>query len=207
MRMVRSIDNHTLQNTTIFHKEANMMQDKHSRKTGLERRREDSTAITGRSLYVDDIKELPGHSPALHMVVVRSPYAHAEIGTIQLADALALPGVVAAFTGAELVSTLPTLESIPLPGLHNPQRRPLAIGRARYVGDPVAVIVAESLAIAEDARDLVDIDYDLLPVVIDPEAALAPDAPRLYDELDSNIAFSQKSSGGDIEAAFAQADH
>ncbi len=184
-----------------------MMQDKHSRKTGLERRREDSTAITGRSLYVDDIKELPGHSPALHMVVVRSPYAHAEIGTIQLADALALPGVVAAFTGAELVSTLPTLESIPLPGLHNPQRRPLAIGRARYVGDPVAVIVAESLAIAEDARDLVDIDYDLLPVVIDPEAALAPDAPRLYDELDSNIAFSQKSSGGDIEAAFAQADH
>jgi aerobic carbon-monoxide dehydrogenase large subunit len=191
----------------LFSKEANMTIDKRIHNMGLERRREDITAITGRSLYVDDIKERLGHLPALHMIVVRSPYAHAEISAIQLATALALPGVVAAYTGAELVSTMPTLESMPFPGLHNPQRRPLAVGRARYVGDPVAVIVAESLAIAEDARDLVDIDYTVLPVVVDPETALAPDAPRLYDELDSNLAFSQKSSGGDIQAAFAQADH
>ncbi len=180
---------------------------KHNQTTGLERRREDYTSITGRSLYVDDLKSLPGHPPALHMVVVRSPYAHAAITSIQLDMAKALPGVVAAFTGAELVSDMRPLESIPLPGLHRPERRPLAVGRARYVGDPVAIIIAESLAIAEDARDLVDIDYNPLPVVVDPEAALAPDAPRLYDELDSNLAFEQRSDGGDIQAAFAQADH
>ena len=180
---------------------------KHNQTAGLERRREDYPSITGRSQYVDDLKSLPGHLPALHMVVVRSPYAHAEITAIQLDMAKALPGVVAAFTGAELVSDMRTLESIPLPGMHRPERRPLAVGRARYVGDPVAIIVAESLAIAEDARDLVDIDYNPLPVVVDPEAALAPDAPRLYDELDSNLAFEQRSSGGDIQAAFAQADH
>ncbi len=181
--------------------------DKHAQTVGAERRRrEDYTSITGQSLYVDDIKALPGHLPALHMVVVRSPYAHAAITAIQLAAAKALPGVVAAFAAAELVSTMPTLEIIPMPGLKIPIRRPLAVDRARYMGDPVAVIVAENLAIAEDARDLVDIDYTILPVVIDPEAALAPDAPRLYDELDSNIAFSQHSGGGDIQAAFEQAD-
>ncbi len=177
-----------------------------TQRVGLERRREDYASITGHALYVDDLKPVPGHPPALHMIVVRSPYAHAEITSIQLDGARALPGVVAAFAGAELVSTMRTLESIPMPGLRKPERRPLAVGRARYVGDPVAVIVAESLAIAEDARDLVDIDYTPLPVVVDPEAALAPGAPRLYDELDSNLAFSQQSGGGDIQAAFAQAD-
>ncbi len=181
--------------------------DKRTHTMGSERRREDYTAITGCSRYVDDIKELPGQLPALHMVVVRSPYAHAEIAAVELAAAQALPGVVAAFTGAELVSGMPTLESVPLLGLRKPERRPLAVGRARYVGDPVAVIVAESLAIAEDARDLVDIDYNILPAVVDPEAALSPDAPLLYAELDSNRAFSQKSGGGDIQAAFEQADH
>ncbi|MBA2679757.1 MAG: xanthine dehydrogenase family protein [Ktedonobacteraceae bacterium] len=181
------------------------MIDKHTQTPGLERRREDYTSITGRSLYVDDLKTLPGHLPALHMVVVRSPYAHAEITSIQLDAALALPGVVAAFAGADLVNGMQAFESIPLPGLQKPERRPLAVGRARYMGDPVAIVVAESLGIAEDARDLVDIDYNPLPVVIDPEAALAADAPRLYDELDSNLAFEQWSGGGDIQAAFAQA--
>lgn len=183
------------------------MIDKHTQTPGLERRREDYTSITGRSLYVDDLKALPGHLPALHMVVVRSPYAHAEITSIQLDAALALPGVVAAFAGADLVNGMQAFESIPLPGLQKPERRPLAVGRARYMGDPVAIVVAESLAIAEDARDLIDIDYNPLPVVVDPEAALAADAPRLYDELDSNLAFEQWSGGGDIQAAFAQAEH
>jgi carbon-monoxide dehydrogenase large subunit len=183
------------------------MIDKHTQTPGLERRREDYTSITGRSLYVDDLKALPGHLPALHMVVVRSPYAHAEITSIQLDAALALPGVVAAFAGADLVNDMQAFESIPLPGLQKPERRPLAVGRARYMGDPVAIVVAESLAIAEDARDLIDIDYNPLPVVVDPEAALAADAPRLYDEFDSNLAFEQWSGGGDIQTAFAQAEH
>lgn len=183
-----------------------MTEDKFPKNTGEMRRREDTAAITGHARYVDDIKQLPGRLPALHMVVVRSPYAHARITSIQLEAAQALPGVVGAFTGAELVGKLPTLESIPLPGLRNPARRPMAIDRVRYVGDPVAVVVAESLAVAEDARDMVDVDYDPLPTMVDPEVALLPGAPRLYDELDSNIAFSHKTGGGDIQATFEQAD-
>ncbi|MBV9709544.1 MAG: xanthine dehydrogenase family protein molybdopterin-binding subunit, partial [Ktedonobacteraceae bacterium] len=97
--------------------------------TGLERRREDYASITGHSLYVDDLKSLPGRLPALHMIVVRSPYAHARIIAIQLDAARALPGVVAAFDGKELVSNMRTLESIPLPGLRRPERRPLAVDR------------------------------------------------------------------------------
>ncbi|MGI9059625.1 MAG: xanthine dehydrogenase family protein molybdopterin-binding subunit [Ktedonobacteraceae bacterium] len=174
--------------------------------TGFERRREDYGSITGHSRYVDDRRPLPGRKPVLHMVVVRSVYAHAQITKIQLDAARALPGVIAAFEGAELVGGMPTLDTIPVAGLRKPERRPLAVGRVRYVGDPVAVILAESLSSAEDALDLVDIDYNVLPAVTDAEAALEADAPRLYDELDSNVAFTQHTSGGDIDAAFAHAD-
>ncbi len=173
----------------------------------FERRREDYGSLTGQAHYVDDRRLLPERGLVLHMVVVRSMYAHAQITKIQLNAARTLPGVFAAFEGAELVGGMPTLETIPVAGLRKPIRRPLAVGRVRYVGDPVAVILAESLASAEDALDLVEIDYDVLPAVIEPEAALDADAPRLYDELDSNIAFSQHLRDGDIEAAFAHADH
>ena len=174
---------------------------------GFKRRREDYGSITGQALYVDDRRLLPEREPVLHMVVVRSMYAHAQITKIQLDAARSLPGVFAAFKGAELVGGMPTLDTIPVAGLRKPMRRPLAVGRVRYVGDPIAVILAESLSSAEDALDLVDIVYDVLPAVTDPEAALELDAPRLYDELDSNIAFTQHTGGGDIEAAFAHADH
>lgn len=171
---------------------------------GLERRREDYALITGRGHYVDDIRLPSGRAPA-HMVVVRSPYAHAKITDVQLDAARSLPGVIAAFAGAELVSDIPTLDTAPLPGLQKPERRPLAIDRARYVGDPVAVILAESYSVALDARDLVDVTYEILPAVTDPEVALEPGAPLLYDE--SNMAFSREASWGDIQAAFRQADH
>lgn len=157
---------------------------------------------------MDDLKA-PQERPAiLHMVVVRSPYAHARIKDINLEAARVLPGVVAAFSGAELVRSMPTLELITsLLGLKVPKRRPLALDRVRYVGDPVAVVLAEDRYIAEDARDLVEVDYEVLPAVIDPEAALAPDAPLLYEELGSNIVIQILSGGGDIEATFTQADH
>src|SRR5947208_10737644 len=135
----------------------------HLQTAGLERRREDYGPITGLSHYVDDLK--PPSGRPLHMLVVRSPYAHAEIKSIQLEAARSLPGVIAAFQGAELVSDMPTLDTIPLPGLRKPERRPLAVGRARYIGDPVAVILAENLYSAEDARDLVDVEYEPLPAV------------------------------------------
>src|SRR5713101_111166 len=173
---------------------------------GLERRREDIELITGHSHYVDDLRSPAGRPPALHMVVVRSPYAHAEIKDIRLDGPLAVPGVFAVFTSQELVSDMRPMDVIPMPGLKKPERRPLAVGRARYVGDPVAVILAESLYAAEDARDLVDVEYEPLPAVTDPEAALEPGAPLLYDELESNIAFVQQTGGGDIQAAFEKAD-
>jgi aerobic carbon-monoxide dehydrogenase large subunit len=174
--------------------------------SGFERRREDLGPITGRSRYVDDLRPPAGRPAPLHIVFIRSPYAHAEIASIQLDAARSLPGVVAAFEGAELVQDMPTLPTIPLPGLHKPERRPMAVKRVRYVGDPVAVILAENLSIAEDARDLIEVDYNMLPAVADPEVAIEPGAPLLYDEFDSNIAFSQHSEHGDIRAAFEGAD-
>jgi carbon-monoxide dehydrogenase large subunit len=178
----------------------------HLQTSGVERRREDLGPITGRSRYVDDIKVPAGRPAPLHIVFVRSPYAHATISSIQLDAARALPGVVAAFEGAELVAGMPTLPTMPLPGLQKPERRPMAVRRVRYVGDPVAVIVAENLSIAEDARELVEVDYEMLPAVADPEVAIEPGAPLLYDELGSNIAFTQNVEYGDIDAAFAKAD-
>src|SRR5256885_16672094 len=109
---------------------------------GLERRREDYKLITGLGHYVDDLKLPAGRPRALHMAVVRSPYAHAEIQSIEVDAARALPGVVAVFTGAELVSGMRTMDSVPIPGLKKPERRPLAEGRVRYVGDPVAGVLA-----------------------------------------------------------------
>jgi carbon-monoxide dehydrogenase large subunit len=95
---------------------------------------------------------------------------------------------------------------MPMPDLKKPDRRPLALGKARYIGDPVAVVLAESLYAAIDARDLVDVDYEPLPAVTDPEAAFASDAPLLYDELGTNVAFRSQSGGGDIDAVFKNAD-
>src|SRR5258708_6745008 len=98
----------------------------------LERRTEDYALITGRAQYVDDLRPPTGRPPALHLAVVRSPYAHATIKRINLDAARALPGVAAAFAGAELVSGMPTFDSFPVAGLKNPERRPLlARGCAR----------------------------------------------------------------------------
>lgn len=175
---------------------------------GSERRREDYALITGRARYVDDLRAMPGRPAALHMVVVRSPYAHAEIQALHMEEARALPGVVAALAAAELVDAMPMLQGMPIPRkMNRPERKVLATQRARYVGDPVAVIVAEELSVALDARDLVEVDYLPLPAVADPEEALAPDAPLLYEEFGSNLAFDTQIGGGDIAAAFAQAGH
>jgi carbon-monoxide dehydrogenase large subunit len=174
---------------------------------GLERRIEDYELITGHAHYVDDLRPAPGQPPALHMVAVRSPYAHAIIRAIRLDAAKTVPGVVAVLTGEELVSSMPTMSTFSVPGLKKPDRRPLAVGKVRYIGDTVAVVLAENLYAAIDARDQVEVDYEPLPAVSDPEAAIAPGAPLLYEELGTNIAFHVPSGGGDIAAAFAQAEH
>ncbi len=173
---------------------------------GFERRKEDYPLITGHGHYVDDLRPAEERPPALSMVVVRSPYAHAEIKNVRLDAARAVPGVVAAFEGAELVKDMPSLDTIPVPGLKKPERYPMAIRKARYVGDPVAIVLAESLYAAIDARDQVEIDFEPLPAVTEPEHALAPDAPLLYEEIVSNVAFTSPLKAGNIADAFEQAD-
>ncbi len=130
--------------------------------TGFERRKEDYPLITGHGRYVDDLRPAEGRPAALYMAVVRSPYGHAEIKNMRLDAARAVPGVVGVFEGAELVKDMPVLDTIPVPGLKKPERRPMAIGKARYAGDAVAVVVAESLYAAMDARDLVEVEYEPL---------------------------------------------
>jgi len=175
---------------------------------GLKRRREDYQLITGRARFVDDVR-LPQERPTiLHMTFVRSPYAHAKITRVKFNAARDVPGVVALLTGADLVNNLRPLNiAIPLPGLKKPDRMPLALEKVRYVGDPIAIILAESLSIAEDAKNLVEVDYDPLASVVDPEVALVPGVPLLYEDFGSNVAFQTRSGQGDLQATFAQTDH
>lgn len=174
--------------------------------SGIDRRREDYGSLTGRSHYVDDLRPAPGRPSPLHMLVVRSPYAHAKITSMHLDEVRAYPGVIAAFSGAELVNDMPTLPTMPLPGLKKPERRPLAVEQVRYVGDPVAILLAQDLATAEDARELADVDYEMLPAVTDPEKAPGSDSPLLYSNIMSNTAFRYEAKNGDIEAVFERAD-
>ncbi|MFC7494045.1 MULTISPECIES: xanthine dehydrogenase family protein molybdopterin-binding subunit [unclassified Nocardioides] len=149
------------------------------------RRVEDPDLIVGASTFVDN-DQSPG---VLHAVFVRSPLAHARIAGIDTTEAAAAPGVVAVLTAADLPDG-----AVPLFAMVNPAapRRALAADKVRYVGDPVALVVAETRAQAVDAVELVEVDYDDLPAVVDMERALEPDAPLQFEELGSNIAASRK---------------
>ena len=166
------------------------------------RRREDPRLITGTATYLDDIK-VPGMH---HAVIVRSPHAAAKIKGIDTKAAAALPGVVAIFTGADVeqLGAVPCAAS--LPGLRVPHHHLLAQDRVYYVGHPVAVVVATDRYIARDAADAVEVDYDVLPAVADPEKALAPGAPPVHPEWPDNVAFTFHQDGGDVEQAFRDAE-
>ena len=170
-------------------------------------RREDPALLTGEAKYTNDL-HLPG---ALHLALVRSPYAHARIISIDLSAALASPGVVAAYTGTDLAG----MWAAPMPcawpvtaDMKNPAHYPVAIGKAAYVGDAVAVVLATSDAAARDAIDLVDVQYESLPAVIDLEDALS-DRVVIHDELGTNKSYQWdlKIEGheGAIDQAFAAA--
>jgi aerobic carbon-monoxide dehydrogenase large subunit len=167
------------------------------------KRVEDPRLIKGIATYVDDLK-LAG---TLHAEFVRSPHANAKINSINTDSARKLPGVVAVFTGADVNDKLGAIPcATPLPGGKSPDHKVLAGARAYFVGHPVAIVVAETRAIARDALDLVEIDYDPLPAVIDPEKALEKNSPLTHPELGTNVAFTWNLSGGDIESAFKEAD-
>jgi carbon-monoxide dehydrogenase large subunit len=165
------------------------------------RRREDPRLITGTATYVEDI-QMPGMHYAC---IVRSPHAAARIRGIQTQAALDHPGVAAVFTGADMKEIGP-LPCSTLPDLRVPDHRVLAQDRVYYVGHPVAVVVATDKYIARDAADLVEVDYEPLPAVADPEAALKPGAPLVHPQYSDNVAFRYHQEGGEVDQAFAEAD-
>jgi aerobic carbon-monoxide dehydrogenase large subunit len=167
------------------------------------KRVEDPRLIQGKATYVDDVK-LPG---VLHAEFVRSPHAHAKILSIETDAAKKLAGVVGVFTGADINDKVgPVPCASPIPGGKAISHTVLAGTRVYFVGHPVAVVVAETRTIARDAVDLVEIDYEPLPAVIDPEQALQQGSPLTHPELGTNVAFTWNLSAGDVEGAFKEAD-
>ncbi|HEY7617812.1 MAG TPA: molybdopterin cofactor-binding domain-containing protein, partial [Terriglobales bacterium] len=166
------------------------------------KRKEDPRLIRGISHYTDDFK-LAG---MVYCAFTRSPHAHAEIKSINTAAAKALPGVLGVYTASETtgLGTVPC--AVAMPNLRVPKHPVLATDRVRYVGEPVAVVVAEDLYTARDAAEAIEVDYEPLPVVTDMEKALSNDTPFVHDEFKSNEAFTHTLKNGDVDAAFAQAD-
>jgi len=168
------------------------------------KRREDPRLITGQATYVDDIKLLD----MLHMAVLRSPYGHARILGINKEAALQHPGVIAVYTAQDLknvVGNVPVAAPLPPHITKGMGRRgPLAEGKVRFYGDPVAIVVAENRYIARDALDLIEVDYEPLPVAIDVEKAMQPDAPILYEEFGTNVAVSMHPPTDEIDRVFAE---
>lgn len=164
------------------------------------RRKEDQRFITGRGRFIDDIN-IPR---MLFAAFLRSPYAHARITSIDVSGALG-DGVVAAFTGSELNRLCG--------GVHtdsSPRGRvvvkPLAEGKVRYVGEPVAVVLAEDYYTARDALDSINVEYERLEPVLDPMEASKPGAPVIHDDFPDNVCFNMRRVYGDVEAAFREAD-
>jgi aerobic carbon-monoxide dehydrogenase large subunit len=167
-------------------------------------RKEDSTLLQGQARWVDNM----GGPGTVYLGLVRSPYAHARIRGVDVAPALAHAEVVAAWSGADLADewfgSLPCAW-LPTEDTNAPEHHPLAVDRVRYAGDAVAVVVATSRAAAEDAVELVEVDYEPLPAVVDPEAALAEGAPIVHEEFGTNRCFTWTLEAGEVERLFAEA--
>ncbi len=158
-------------------------------------RKEDLRLLTGQGKYLADIV-LPG---MLHAVFVRSDYAHARILSIDTSAARALPGVVEILTGEEFKTHVKSMrQPVLLPNLaaNYPEYYALAVDKVKYHGDPVALVIARDKYIAEDAAELVIVDYEELPVILDAEAALAPGAPQVHDDQPGNLMFEMTFTGG-----------
>jgi carbon-monoxide dehydrogenase large subunit len=171
------------------------------------KRNDSHKPLTGKATYVSDVR-LPGMNYA---AIFRSPHAHAHIRKIDLSRVRALPGVVAALCGSELpdyVKPLPMPPPIERPGLRVRRAAPtcLAIDKVRFVGEPLAIVVAIDPYIAEDALDLVDADFDTLPAVVDSDKALEQGSALLYENWGDNVMLQYSVSGGDVKQAFGEAD-
>jgi carbon-monoxide dehydrogenase large subunit len=170
------------------------------------RRREDGRFLTGNGRYVDDIAVMD----CLYGHVLRSPHAHALIKGIDLAGAKSLPGVHAVYTHADLAAAglghMPCLAAVK--PMIVPPRPALATGRVRHVGDPVAFVVADGAERAREAAELIDVDYEALDAVVDGVAALANDAPAIWDEAPGNLVYHvQRGDAEAVGAALKRAAH
>jgi aerobic carbon-monoxide dehydrogenase large subunit len=167
------------------------------------KRKEDLRFLIGASKFVDDIK-LPG---MLHSVVVRSPYAHAKINSINLRQAISSTGVRHIYTSEEILGRVLTLPTPDSSGNRKPvPRPPLARGTAKYVGDPVAFIIADSKYLGQDASEKVEVDYSPIEVINDPSSGMKPNSPKIHDNLTDNIGDYYVKEAGNIEEAFKAAD-
>ncbi|MEA2419033.1 MAG: aerobic carbon-monoxide dehydrogenase large subunit, partial [Thermoleophilaceae bacterium] len=169
------------------------------------RRKEDPPLITGRGRYVDDIR-LPG---TLHAAIVRSPHAHARITSIDASEAESRDDVHLVLTGEDLkdlAAPLPMAWAPPGVEVKTPEHWPLARGKVCHVGDPVAVVVADTKYGAVDAAEGVFVEYEELPVVIDPEKALEDGSPVIHEQFGTNHSYDWSLGGGDVEKALAEAD-
>ena len=170
---------------------------------GAARKRvEDPRLLRGEGAYVDDLRQ----EGCLHAAFVRSPYPHARIRGVDDAAARAVPGVVGVFTSADVPGRMPPAMRA-VPEVLGDSATPLATDTVRFVGEPVAVVVAESRYAAEDGAALVDVEYDPLPGVGHPEAALKPDAPQLHADVPGNVSSRVHRVWGDVDGAFARAAH
>ncbi|MCE9665463.1 molybdopterin-dependent oxidoreductase [Halomonas sp. M5N1S17] len=165
-----------------------------------EQRVEDDALLRGHGRYADDLAVAPG---TLHAAVLRSPHAHARLVALDAAAALAMPGVHAVLTGEDVKRW-----AQPFPvGVRQPMEHwCLAVDKVRYVGEPVAVVMAESRYLAEDALDVIRVDYETLAVAVDAEIAIESDAPLLHEAVGSNIVSERHFRYGDPERAFAEAE-
>jgi carbon-monoxide dehydrogenase large subunit len=167
------------------------------------KRREDPRLLRGLARYVDDLR-LPG---TLSAAVLRSPHAHAKIRSVRVERALSHPGVIAVSSGAELRNEIgPLPVDSQNPTLRIPKHYVLAVERVCYAGEGVAVVVAEDRYAAVDALLLIEVDYEPLAVVTDPELALTKESPVIHPEWPDNVAFRSNRSQGDLSAAFERAD-
>src|SRR5271168_1629191 len=165
------------------------------------KRTEDPRLLTGLGSFTDD------HQAAgvLHAAFRRSDQSHARIRAIDCAAARAAPGVTAVFAAEDLSEVKPLAAASRMANYHPTPFWPLARDKVRYVGEPVAAVIAESRYAAEDAAELIGIDYEPLPLVVDPEQAALPGAPLLHDDAGTNVLVAREFKRGDAEAAMAAA--
>lgn len=172
------------------------------------KRVEDPRFLRGMATYTEEIR-LPN---MLHVAFLRSPHAHARIKSIDIAPALAIAGVRQVFTGEDVAGEIKPLglamrrDAFPPSAVKDIKWPCLALDKVRYTGEPVAAIVADSRYLAEDGADLVEVCYEVLPNLVDPEKAMQSDAPVIHEEFNDNIALHLTNENGNVDKAFKEAD-